>query len=58
VRETKLSLNAAEYGYILNVLLEKRNELIRNQESTELVNEVLLKVCEAKRRERDRYEAR
>lgn len=43
-----LRLNRFEYGAIFNSLNDKRNELIANEQDTELVDNALLKVIEAK----------
>ena len=55
-----LRLNRFEYGAISNSLNDKRNELIANEQDTELVDNALLKVIEAKERckGRDRSEGR
>ena len=58
MRNTKLALDAAEYGYLFSVLTEKRNELISKEKPTELVDSLIIKTYDAKRRGRDRHEAR
>ncbi|BBK22815.1 hypothetical protein Aargi30884_17180 [Amedibacterium intestinale] len=55
-----LRLNRFEYGVIFNSLNDKRNELIAGKQDTEIVDNALLKVIEAKERckGRDRSEGR
>lgn len=55
-----LRLNRFEYGIIFNSLNDKRNELIAGKQDTEIVDNALLKVIEAKERckGRDRSEGR
>ena len=46
--ETKvLELNKYEYGVVFHSLNDKRNELLREQRSTDAVDDVLLKVIDA-----------
>ncbi|MBE6719059.1 MAG: hypothetical protein E7571_00185 [Ruminococcaceae bacterium] len=40
-------LDDAEQGVIINCMVEKRNELIRDGKDTEIVDEALLKVAQA-----------
>lgn len=55
-----LKLDRYDFGIIFNSLNEKRNELIANEQDTEIVDNALLKVIEAKERYkgRDRSEGR
>ncbi len=55
-----LRLDKYEYGAIFNSLNDKRNELIANEQDTEIIDNTLLKVIEAKERYkgRDRSEGR
>lgn len=41
-----LELKEYEKGIIVNALNDKRNELIRNNEDTELVDDLLMKIFE------------
>lgn len=46
--ETKvLELDKYEYGVVFHSLNDKRNELLREQRSTDAVDDVLLKVIDA-----------
>lgn len=47
-----LELNQYEKGIIVNALNDKRNELIQNQEDTELVDDLLLKIFETPEKKR------
>ena len=58
MRKTKLALDAPEVGFLFRVLTEKRNELITKEKPTELVDSLIIKTCDAKRKGRDNYEAR
>lgn len=52
-----IKLDPYEYGYLFQVLNEKRNQMIQNQEDTENMDELLLRVIDAKekklKKERD-----
>lgn len=51
-----LTLNRYEHGVVINALNEMRNDLIGEDRSTDIVDEVLLKTIDApvkKRRSRD-----
>lgn len=58
MRKVKLALDASECGYLFRVLTEKRNELITKEKPTELVDSLIIKTCDAKRKGLDTYEAR
>lgn len=45
-----LRLDKYDYGVILNTLNDKRTELIKNNQDTEIIDETLLKIIEAKER--------
>lgn len=47
-----LELKEYEKGIIVNALNDKRNELIRNNEDTELVDDLLMKIFEAPEKKR------
>ena len=47
-----LELNQYEKGIIVNALNDKRNELIRNNEDTYLIDELLLKIFETPEKKR------
>lgn len=47
-----LELNQYEKGIIVNALNDKRNELIRNNEDTELVDDLLMKIFETPEKKR------
>lgn len=42
-----LKLDKYEYGLLFDSLNEKRNSLLHNNQSTEFIDEVLLKVADA-----------
>lgn len=48
-----LTLNRYEHGVVVNVLNEMRNDLICEDRSTDIVDEVLLKTIDAPVRSRD-----
>ena len=48
-----LTLNRYEHGVVVNVLNEMRNDLISEDRSTDIVDEVLLKTIDAPVRSRD-----
>ncbi len=52
-----IKLDPYEHGYLFQVLNEKRNQMIQNQEDTENIDELLLRVIDAKekklKKERD-----
>ena len=43
-------LDIYDYGIILNTLNDKRTEMIKNDQDTEIIDNTLLKVIEAKQR--------
>lgn len=45
-----LKLDKYDYGIIFHTLNDRRNELIKNHSDTEAIDNVLLKVIEAKER--------
>ena len=45
-----LRLDKYDYGVILNTLNDKRTEMITNNQDTEIIDNTLLKVIEAKER--------
>lgn len=47
-----LKLDKYDYGVIFNVLNDKRNALIQENKDTEIIDNTLLKVIEAKERSR------
>lgn len=47
-----LRLDKYDYGVIFNVLNDKRNALIQEDKDTEIIDNTLLKVIEAKERSR------
>lgn len=47
-----LELKEYEKGIIVNALNDKRNELIRNNEDTELVDDLLMKIFEIPEKKR------
>lgn len=47
-----LRLDKYDYGVIFNVLNDKRNTLIQENKDTEIIDNTLLKVIEAKERSR------
>lgn len=47
-----LRLDKYDYGVIFNVLNDKRNALIQENKDTEIIDNTLLKVIEAKERSR------
>lgn len=47
-----LELKEYEKGIIVNALNDKRNELIRNNEDTELVDDLLMKIFETPEKKR------
>jgi hypothetical protein len=49
-----LKLDRYDYGIIFNTLNDRRNELIKNNADTEAIDNVLLKVIEAKERYKGR----
>lgn len=55
-----IKLDPYEHGYLFQVLNEKRNQMIQNQEDTENIDELLLRVIDAKekklKKERDGHE--
>lgn len=54
-----IKLDPYEHGYLFQVLNEKRNQMIQNQEDTENIDELLLRVIDAKekklKKERDSH---
>lgn len=52
-----IKLDPYEHGYLFQVLNEKRNQMLQNQEDTENIDELLLRVIDAKekklKKERD-----
>ena len=58
MRKAKLALDAPEVGFLFRVLTEKRNELITKDKPTEIVDSLIVKTCDAKRKGLDNYEAR
>ena len=54
-----LTLDKYEHGVVVNALNEMRNDLLEEQRSTDIVDEVLLKAIDApKKKVRGRDEAR
>lgn len=55
-----LKLDKYEYGVIFNILNDKRNELLAKELETDIIDNTLLKVIEAKEKNkgRDRSEGR
>lgn len=49
-----LKLDKYDYGIIFNTLNDRRNELIKNNLDTEAIDNVLLKVIDAKERYKGR----
>ena len=49
-----LKLDRYDYGIIFHILNDRRNELIKNSSDTEAIDNVLLKVIEAKERYKGR----
>ena len=47
-----LELNQYEKGIIVNALNDKRTELIKNNEDTYLIDELLLKIFKTKKKKR------
>lgn len=48
MEDTKiLELDKYEYGIVINALNQLRNDLIKEEESTDVINELLLKVIDA-----------
>lgn len=47
-----IKLDPYEYGYLFHVLNEKRNQMIQNQEGTEFIDELLLRVIDAKEKKK------
>ena len=48
MEDTKiLELDKYEYGIVINALNQLRNNLIKEEESTDVINELLLKVIDA-----------
>ena len=45
-----LRLDRYDYGIILNTLNDRRTEMIKNDQDTEIIDNTLLKVIEAKER--------
>lgn len=59
--ERVLTLDNYEYGVVVNVLNELRNDLIKDERSTDAVDELLLKAIDApakKQKKRNLDEAR
>ncbi len=54
-----IKLDPYEHGHLFQVLNEKRNQMIQNQEDTENIDELLLRVIDAKekklKKERDSH---
>lgn len=48
-----LELNSFDYGIIINALNEFRNKLIREEQDTIVVDDLLLKVLDAPEKKRD-----
>lgn len=48
MKKLKLKLNQLEYGLIINALNEFRNKLIRENEDTTLIDDLLLKLFKEK----------
>jgi hypothetical protein len=56
---TVVKLDDTDFGVVVTSLSDKRNELIREEKSTDVIDEVIIKVAHAKRKkERWRDEAR
>lgn len=56
--ETKvLELNKYEYGVVFHSLNDKRNKLLREQRSTDAVDDVLLKVIDAPAKKEKKLDA-
>lgn len=55
-----IALNSYEHGVVINALNELRNSLIREEQPTDVVDELLLKTIDAptRRTRRNRDEAR
>lgn len=54
-----LTLDKYEHGVVVNALNEMRNDLLEEQRSTDIVDEVLLKAIDAPTKKvKCRYEAR
>ena len=58
--ERVLTLNDYEYGVVVNALNEMRNDLIKEERSTDAVDELLLKTIDAptKKAKRRNHETR
>ena len=48
MKKIKLKLDQAEFGIIINGLVEFKNRLIREKEDTALINDLLLKLLKDK----------
>lgn len=49
-----IKLDPYEYGYLFHVLNEKRNQMIQDKEGTEFIDELLLRVIDAKEKKKGR----
>ncbi len=48
MKKIKLKLDQAEFGLIINGLVEFKNKLIRQKEDTDLIDDLLLKLLKDK----------
>ncbi len=48
MKKIKLKLDQAEFGLIINGLVEFKNKLIREKEDTDLIDDLLLKLLKDK----------
>ena len=53
-KKYEIEVDDFQHGFIIQALSEKRNELIAEGKSTEDINDLLLKVIDAKQKKRKR----
>ena len=48
----KLELSMSDYGVIYNTLINERNQKLKNAMSTEVIDDVLIKIIDSKPKEK------
>ena len=48
----KLELSMSDYGVIYNTLINERNQKLKNGMSTEVIDDVLIKIIDSKTKEK------
>ena len=48
----KLELSMSDYGVIYNILINERNQKLKNGMSTEIIDDVLIKIIDSRPKEK------